>query len=129
MSTSLTSGKSSVYTLILSFPLLVVFFIHIQVFSHFFFRFEEPDPDFIKRFPRTIKDSMRREENSRKRKRDEVKERKEREKETRAQELKQLKAMKKKEILDKMDKLKKIAGTEGLNFQVNLQRVYGSLID
>ena len=72
---------------------------------------------------------MRREENSRKRKRDEVKERKEREKETRAQELKQLKAMKKKEILDKMDKLKKIAGTEGLNFQVNLQRVYGSLID
>lgn len=60
---------------------------------------------------------MRREENSRKKKRDEVKERKEREKEQRREELKQLKAMKKKEILDKMNKLKKIAGTDGLEFQ------------
>jgi hypothetical protein len=66
--------------------------------------------EFIKRFPRTIKDSMRQEESSRKKKRIELKERKEKEKEKKKEEIKQLKAMKRKEIMDKLSKLKKIAG-------------------
>ena len=66
--------------------------------------------EFIKRFPRTIKDSMRQDENSRKKKREEVKNRKEKEKEKRKEEIKQLKALKRKEIMEKLNKLKKIAG-------------------
>lgn len=81
------------------------------------YRFEEPDEEFIKRYPRTIKDSLRNAKNTRKMKRDEIKERKEREKIKKREELKQLKAMKKKEILSKLDKLKKVAGNGDLDFE------------
>ena len=81
------------------------------------FRFEEPDKDFIKRYPRTIEDSMRRKDDQRKVKRDEVKERKLKEKEKKREELKQLKAFKRKEILDKIEKLRKITGNDDLAFK------------
>eukprot|EP00095_Tigriopus_kingsejongensis_P002226 snap_masked-scaffold133_size323035-processed-gene-0.0 protein:Tk02226 transcript:snap_masked-scaffold133_size323035-processed-gene-0.0-mRNA-1 annotation:"protein kri1 homolog" len=81
------------------------------------YRFEEPDPDFIKRYPRTVKDSMRNVANSRQSKRQEVKARKEREQEQKKEELKQLKALKKKEIRGKLSQLKKVAGSEALDFE------------
>ena len=81
------------------------------------FRFEEPDKEFIKRYPRTIQESMRRKDDSRKLKRDEVKDRKLKEKEKKREELKQLKAYKRKEILDKIEKLRKITGNDELAFK------------
>ena len=81
------------------------------------FRFEEPDKEFIKRYPRTIQESMRRKDDSRKLKRDEVKDRKLKEKEKKREELKQLKAFKRKEILDKIEKLRKITGNDELAFK------------
>ena len=60
---------------------------------------------------------MRRKDDSRKKKREEVKDRKIREKEKKRDELMQLKALKRKEILEKIEKLRKITGNDELAFK------------
>lgn len=79
------------------------------------FRFEEPDQEFIKRYPRTIENSVRRTDERRKVKRVEVRERKEKEKEEKFKEIEMLKALKKKEIDEKIEKLKIVTGDDALN--------------
>lgn len=80
------------------------------------FRFEEPDAEFIKRYPRTIENSVRRTDDRRKDKRQEVKDRKTRDKEQKLRELEMLSAMKKREIEDKIAKLRMVTGNEELAF-------------
>ncbi|XP_035698638.1 protein KRI1 homolog [Branchiostoma floridae] len=82
----------------------------------FNFRYEEPDAEFIKSFPRTIASSVRRKDERRKKKREETRERKKQEKHKKKDELKQLKNLKKKEILDKLDHLKEITGNKDIGF-------------
>ncbi|XP_058062897.1 protein KRI1 homolog [Anopheles bellator] len=78
------------------------------------FRFEEPDPEFIKRYPRTVDDTMRVERNKRQEQRQALKERKQKEREQQRRELDELKAVKLKEIRDRIQRLKEIAATEKL---------------
>ncbi|XP_078091177.1 protein KRI1 homolog isoform X3 [Mustelus asterias] len=80
------------------------------------FRFEEPDAEFIKSYPRTVATSVRAKDDRRKRKREEIKERKKKEKEKKQEELKQLKKLKRMEIINKLDRLKEITGNETVGF-------------
>lgn len=80
------------------------------------FRFEEPDEEFIKRYPRTMENSMRKKDTRRAQKRAEIRERKEKEKQQKKEELKQLKALKRKEIEEKIEKLKEITGNNDMHF-------------
>ncbi|KYM95390.1 PREDICTED: protein KRI1 homolog [Cyphomyrmex costatus] len=80
------------------------------------FRYEEPDQEFIKRYPRTMENSIRKKDTRRSQKRAEVKQRKEQEKQQKREELKQLKALKRKEIEDKIEKLKEITGNDDMCF-------------
>lgn len=78
------------------------------------FRFEEPDAEYIKRYPRNVEESVRIERNKRKEQRQILKERKQREKEQQKRELEELKAIKLQEIKDRIQKLKEIAATENM---------------
>uniref|UniRef100_T1J5R0 Protein KRI1 homolog n=1 Tax=Strigamia maritima TaxID=126957 RepID=T1J5R0_STRMM len=80
------------------------------------FRYEEPDQDFIKHYPRTLTDVFRRQDEKRKKKRAEFKEKKLQEKERKNEELKQLKALKRMEIMEKLEKLQKITGNTTAEF-------------
>lgn len=81
------------------------------------FRFEEPDTEFIKRYPRTIEQSVRKVDDRRKLKRVEVRERKQKEKEEKLHEIEMVKEMKRNEIEEKIRKLKEVTGDENISFQ------------
>ncbi|KAG5679377.1 hypothetical protein PVAND_008946 [Polypedilum vanderplanki] len=76
------------------------------------FRFEQPDSEFIKRYPRNIEDSVRVENTSRKEKRKEREERKAKEKELKMKEIRELQNIRKREIEEKLMLLKDVAGKE-----------------
>ena len=81
------------------------------------FRFEEPDNEFIKRFPRTIEDTVRVDSNTRKDKRKERQERKAQEKEVKMKDLRELQNIRKREIEQKLILLKEVAGNDELLLQ------------
>jgi protein KRI1 len=80
------------------------------------FRFEEPDSEFIKSYPRVIPETLRNRDTRRVKSRQVIRERKRLEKEKKREELKRLKNLKKKEIMEKIDKLKEIAGNTEIGF-------------
>ncbi|XP_051796865.1 protein KRI1 homolog [Acanthochromis polyacanthus] len=80
------------------------------------FRFEEPDSQQVKTYPRNIATSVRSKDDRRKRKREEIKERKEKEKEQKQEQLKQLKNLKRNEIMEKLKMLQELTGNEQLAF-------------
>lgn len=80
------------------------------------FRFEDPDKDFIKRYPRTIEQSVRKTDDRRKEKRIEVRERKQMEKEEKLRDIEMLKELKRKEIEEKIEKLRAVTGDDELAF-------------
>ncbi|KAF5269810.1 hypothetical protein FQR65_LT05856 [Abscondita terminalis] len=82
------------------------------------FRYEEPDQDFIKRYPRTMEHSLRQKDDKRKMKRAERKTRKEVEKQNKMEEIKQLKALKRQEIEEKIQKLQEVTGNNDLGFDL-----------
>ncbi len=83
------------------------------------FRYEEPDQEFIKSYPRTVGESVRRKDERRVQKRQQAKERKQRDKEKQREELKQLKNLKKKEIMDKISLIKQVTGNEDIAFSTS----------
>lgn len=90
----------------------------VQWTIYYFDRFEEPDEEFIKKYPRIIPDSLRAKDERRKEKRVALKERKQKEKEVKRQEIERLKALKYKEIQAKIEKIKEASGNQDIDLGV-----------
>ncbi|KAI7803369.1 protein KRI1 homolog isoform X2 [Triplophysa rosa] len=89
---------------------------------HYNFRFEEPDAEKIKTYPRNIATSVRSKDDRRKRKREEVTDRKKKVKEQKQQQLKELKNLKRAEIVEKLKTLQELTGNEQMAFdEVDLE--------
>ncbi|KAJ8076653.1 Kinetochore protein Spc24 [Marasmius tenuissimus] len=78
--------------------------------SSYNFRFEEPDADVIKQYPRQIESTVRREDSTRKEARKRKAARKEEEMQKRREEVKRMKALKMKGLRAKLDKIEKEGG-------------------
>ena len=82
----------------------------------FNFRFEEPDAEFIKTYPRTIDNSVRRTDTRRTEKRQEIKDRKLKDKQQKLKDLEMISEVRKKEIEEKIMKLKQVSGNDDIPF-------------
>ncbi|XP_063608041.1 protein KRI1 homolog [Penaeus indicus] len=79
------------------------------------FRFEEPEQEFLKHYPRNIEDSVRAKKQKRKEAREAYEKRKKEEKEQKRQEIARLKSLKYQEIQDKIQKIKQASGNEDID--------------
>ncbi|KAI8927210.1 KRI1-like family C-terminal-domain-containing protein [Entophlyctis helioformis] len=89
------------------------------------FRFEEEDGAQIQTHARNIDGLVRRKDDSRKRKREEIKERKAEEKKRKEEELKRLKNLKKEELRKKLQKIRDMAGGDHVGLdEVDLEKEF-----